>query len=38
MSHDALLLAPRHPAALDNANTPDDVMAARAALAERGAA
>jgi molybdopterin-guanine dinucleotide biosynthesis protein A len=38
MSHDALLLAPRHPAALDNANPPDDVMAARAALAERGAA
>jgi molybdopterin-guanine dinucleotide biosynthesis protein A len=38
MSHDALLLAPRHPAALDNANTPDDASAARAALAPRGVA
>ncbi len=38
MDHDTLLLAPRHPRALDNANTPDDASAARSALAARGAA
>jgi molybdopterin-guanine dinucleotide biosynthesis protein A len=38
IEHDALLLAPVCPAALDNANTPEDAAAARAALAGRGAA
>lgn len=38
MLHDVLLLAPRDPAALENANTPDDATAARAALGARGAA
>ena len=38
LGHDVILLAPRHVRALDNANTPDDASAARAALATRGAA
>jgi molybdopterin-guanine dinucleotide biosynthesis protein A len=38
LSHDALLLEPRQAEALDNANTPADAEAARAALAARGAA
>jgi molybdopterin-guanine dinucleotide biosynthesis protein A len=38
MNHDVCLLAPRHPRALDNANTPDDASAARSALAARGTA
>jgi molybdopterin-guanine dinucleotide biosynthesis protein A len=38
LSHDALLLAPLRPGALDNANTPADAEAARAALSSRGAA
>jgi molybdopterin-guanine dinucleotide biosynthesis protein A len=37
-SHDVRLLEPLSPAALDNANTPDDARHARAALAARGAA
>jgi len=37
-SHDALLLATLRPGALDNANTPADAEAARAALASPGAA
>ena len=37
-SHDVLLLEPLHAAALDNANTPADAEAARAALGARGAA
>ena len=36
--HDVLLLEPVSPAALDNANTPDDAAAMRAALGTRGAA
>ena len=38
LEHDTLLLEPVSPAALDNANTPEDAAAARAALAARGAA
>jgi molybdopterin-guanine dinucleotide biosynthesis protein A len=38
LSHDALLLAPLRPGALDNANTPADAEAARAALSAPGAA
>ena len=38
VDHDVLLLDPVSPAALDNANTPEDAAAARAALAGRGAA
>jgi molybdopterin-guanine dinucleotide biosynthesis protein A len=38
VEHDALLLAPVSPAALDNANTPEDAAAARTALARFGAA
>jgi molybdopterin-guanine dinucleotide biosynthesis protein A len=38
LRHDTLLLAPPHPRALDNANTPDDATAARSALAARGSA
>jgi len=38
LSHDVLLLEPVHADALDNANTPADAAAARAALASRGAA
>lgn len=38
MNHDTLVLAPQHPRALDNANTPDDASAARTALSARGAA
>jgi molybdopterin-guanine dinucleotide biosynthesis protein A len=38
VEHDVLLLDPVSPAALDNANTPEDAAAARAALAGRGAA
>jgi molybdopterin-guanine dinucleotide biosynthesis protein A len=38
LSHDVRLLEPVHPVALDNANTPADAAAARAALASRGAA
>ncbi len=38
MTHDVLLLVLARPAALANANTPQDVQAARAALASRGAA
>lgn len=38
LSHDVILLAPRHARALDNANTPDDASAARTALAGRGVA
>ena len=38
MEQDVLLLEPATPAALDNANTPEDAAAARAALAARGAA
>jgi molybdopterin-guanine dinucleotide biosynthesis protein A len=38
LEHDALLLEPVSPVALDNANTPEDAAAARAALAARGAA
>lgn len=38
LGHDVLLLEPVHTAALDNANTPQDVDAARAALAAPGAA
>ena len=38
VEHDVLLLDPVSPAALDNANTPEDAVAARAALAGRGAA
>ena len=38
IEHDVLLLEPATPAALDNANTPEDAAAARAALAARGAA
>jgi molybdopterin-guanine dinucleotide biosynthesis protein A len=37
VEHDALLLAPVSPVALDNANTPEDAAAARAALAGHGA-
>ncbi len=36
--HDVRVLEPRRGAALDNANTPEDAAAARAALAARGAA
>jgi molybdopterin-guanine dinucleotide biosynthesis protein A len=38
VEHDALVLAPVSPVALDNANTPEDAAAARAALARHGAA
>jgi molybdopterin-guanine dinucleotide biosynthesis protein A len=38
MGHDVRVLEPRHGSALDNANTPEDAAAARAALAARGAA
>jgi molybdopterin-guanine dinucleotide biosynthesis protein A len=38
MDHDVQVLEPRHRRALDNANTPEDAAAARAALAARGAA
>ncbi len=38
MSHDVRVLEPRHGAALDNANTPEDAAAVRASLAARGAA
>lgn len=38
LEHDALLLGPVATAALDNANTPADAAAARAALVARGAA
>lgn len=38
MTHDALLIEPRISAALENANTPAEAAAARAALARRGAA
>jgi molybdenum cofactor guanylyltransferase len=38
LAHDVALLDAAHPAALDNANTPEDVAAARAALATQGAA
>lgn len=38
LSHDALLLEPLRPDALENANTPADAEAARAALASAGAA
>jgi len=38
LEHDALLLEPVSPAALDNANTPEDAAATRAALGARGAA
>jgi hypothetical protein len=38
MEQDVLLLESATPAALDNANTPEDAAAARAALAARGAA
>jgi molybdopterin-guanine dinucleotide biosynthesis protein A len=38
MAHDVRVLEARPGAALDNANTPDDAAAARAALAARGAA
>jgi molybdopterin-guanine dinucleotide biosynthesis protein A len=38
LRHDALLLEPVSPAALDNANTPEDAAAVRAALGARGAA
>ncbi|MGH8198052.1 MAG: NTP transferase domain-containing protein [Steroidobacteraceae bacterium] len=37
LAHDIALLEPAHPAALDNANTPRDLAAARAALAAPGA-
>jgi molybdopterin-guanine dinucleotide biosynthesis protein A len=37
MGHDALLLTSRHAGVLDNANTPEDAAAARAALAAQGA-
>jgi molybdopterin-guanine dinucleotide biosynthesis protein A len=35
-THDVLLVALPAPAALDNANTPEDAAAARATLAARG--
>ena len=38
MGHDVKVLEPRPGSALDNANTPEDADAARAALAARGAA
>jgi molybdopterin-guanine dinucleotide biosynthesis protein A len=38
MEHAVRVLEARHGAALDNANTPEDAAAARAALAARGAA
>ena len=38
LDHDVLRLEPATPAALDNANTPEEAAAARAALAARGAA
>lgn len=38
MGHDVRVLEPRHVRALDNANTPEDAAAARAAIAARGAA
>jgi molybdopterin-guanine dinucleotide biosynthesis protein A len=38
MTHDARIIDPVTPTALDNANTPEDAAAARAALAARGAA
>jgi molybdopterin-guanine dinucleotide biosynthesis protein A len=38
MEQDVVLLEPATPAALDNANTPEDAAAARAALTARGAA
>ena len=36
MAHEVALLDPRHPSALDNANTPREAEAARAALARPG--
>jgi hypothetical protein len=38
MTHDARIIDPVTPTALDNANTPEDAAAARAALAARGVA
>jgi len=38
MGHDVCVLEPRHGSALDNANTPEEAAAARAALAARGVA
>ena len=38
LAHDVALLELARPAALDNANTPQDAAAARASLAARGAA
>jgi molybdopterin-guanine dinucleotide biosynthesis protein A len=38
LAHDVLLLDPVHPAALDNANTPQDYESMRASIATKGAA